>query len=45
VPGVGPILEVIGAPSGNVYALREDADGQHTAMWVTDGLHPWVKVG
>ena len=45
VPGVGPIREVIGAPSGNVYALRDDTDGQHAVLWVTDGQHPWVRVG
>jgi hypothetical protein len=45
VPGSGPIREVVGAPSGNVYALRDEADGGPAALWVTDGRHPWVRVG
>ena len=44
VPGSGPILEVVAMPSGNVYALRADAQGQHADLWVTDRREPWVKV-
>lgn len=44
VPGSGPIREVVATPSGNVYALRDDADGQHQVLWVTNGAENWVKV-